>query len=487
MQTTYILEGIGTTASQAQFAIQFTSAEGASVTLPFNATVSPPTAQLSAMPASLVGTMIEGNQTLVPFIVTNSGGAASGPLQVNLPAAPWLSVVTAQPIASLAPNQSCQITLALTPTNGQPLGEYPGSLVVQGTNSSVTVPFVFTAVSTLVGNLQVTVQDELSIYGAGQPNLAGATVTVSDFLTGATEGSQVTDASGIVTFTGLTSAYYTVTVQAPDHGNFSTTLLVQANTTTPLTAFLPLQLVDYTWTVTPTTIPDTYNFTLTTIFVTEVPWPVVTVSPGSIDLCGVVGDTEQVDLVITNSGLIAAEGLQLVVDESNPNWSIVPLSTNLGNLEAESSIVVPVILTRLGSETNSSVPSSISAVVNWYVAALNQTEYNSTPIFIYNANPLNCDPSVGSSTPVVPVTTGPGTGTAPLLLRRQCSRAGRRFHSATANNLATELQFSTANQRRGCERLSQKNWRIFHGAQLGSKRPHCSMARTTAAFVCWTG
>ncbi len=273
VQTTYVLEGIGTTASQVQFAIQYTSAQGASVTLPFNATVSPPTAQLSAMPASLVGTMIEGSQTLVPFIVTNTGGAASGPIQVNLPAAPWLSVVTAQPIASIAPNQSAQITLALTPTNGQQLGEYPGSLVVQGTNSSVTVPFVFTAVSTLAGNLQVTAQDEFA-------NVGGATVTVSDFLSGATVGTQVTDSSGIVTFTGLTSAYYTVTVQAPDHGNFSTTLLVQANTTTPLTAFLPLQLVDYTWTVTPTTIPDTYNFTLTTVFVTEVPWPVVTVSPG---------------------------------------------------------------------------------------------------------------------------------------------------------------------------------------------------------------
>jgi hypothetical protein len=152
--------------------------------------MSPLTAQLSApTPASLMGTMIEGSQTLVTFTLTNFGGAGSGPLQVNLPAAPWLSVVTAQPIASLAPNQSGQITLALTPTNGQPLGEYPGDLVVQGSNSSVTVPFVFTAVSTLTGNLQVTVQDELSIYGAGQPNLAGATVTVSDFLTGTNVGT----------------------------------------------------------------------------------------------------------------------------------------------------------------------------------------------------------------------------------------------------------------------------------------------------------
>jgi hypothetical protein len=357
--------------------------------------------------------MLEGGQTLVSFTLTNSGGSASGPLQVNLPVgAPWLSVVTAQPIPSLASGQGGQIMLALTPTNGQLLGAYSGDLVVQGSNASVTAPFVFTAVSSLNGNLQVTAQDELSIYATNNPNLSNATVTVTDFLTGTNVGLQVTGSNGIVTFSNLTSAYYTVTAEAPEHGTSSTTLLVAAGTTTPLTAFLPLSLVDYTWTVTPTTMPDTYDFTLTTVFVTQVPWPVVIVTPGSIDLCQAAGDTSQVNLVITNAGLVAAEGLQLAFDQSNPNWSIVALSTNLGSLAAESSIVVPVTLTRMGSSTNA--PTSIAAGVNWYVAALNRTEYNTTPIFIYNANPLNCEPSVGSSTPVALVVGGstPGTGGA---------------------------------------------------------------------------
>jgi hypothetical protein len=410
---TYIVEATGATPPQAQFSIQFTSAEGATVTLPFSATLSPLTAQLSTSPASLAAAMLEGGQTLVSFTLTNSGGSASGPLQVNLPVgAPWLSVVTAQPIPSLASGQGGQIMLALTPTNGQLLGAYSGDLVVQGSNASVTAPFVFTAVSSLNGNLQVTAQDELSIYATNNPNLSNATVTVTDFLTGTNVGLQVTGSNGIVTFSNLTSAYYTVTAEAPEHGTSSTTLLVAAGTTTPLTAFLPLSLVDYTWTVTPTTMPDTYDFTLTTVFVTQVPWPVVIVTPGSIDLCQAAGDTSQVNLVITNAGLVAAEGLQLAFDQSNPNWSIVALSTNLGSLAAESSIVVPVTLTRMGSSTNA--PTSIAAGVNWYVAALNRTEYNTTPIFIYNANPLNCEPSVGSSTPVALVVGGstPGTGGA---------------------------------------------------------------------------
>jgi hypothetical protein len=408
-QVTYTLTATGASPSSGQFSILFTSAEGASVTFSVSATMSALTAQLAANPASLSATMVEGSQTLVTFALTNTGGAASGPLSVNLPSGvPWLSVATTQPIPSLDPGQGCQITLALTPSLDLQLGPYSSDLVVEGTSASVAVPFEFTAVSTALGNLQVTVQDELSIYGTPPSNVADATVTVTDFLTGTQMGSQVTDTSGVVTFNDLTSAYYTVAVSAADHGSFSSTVLVQPGTTTPVTAFLALQLVNYTWTVTPTTIPDTYDFTLTTVFVTKVPWPVVTVSPGAINLCDLVlaDGSAQVNLVITNSGLITAQGLQIVIDNSNPDWSIVPLTSNLGDLDAEAGILVPVTVTQLGTSTGPGVGSTISASVNWYVAALNATEYNSTPIFIYNANPANCNPSVGSSTPVPPVYVG---------------------------------------------------------------------------------
>ena len=91
-------------------------------------------------------------------------------------------------------------------------------------------------------------------------------------------------------------------------------------------------------------------------------------------MCGVgenIGaDSEEINLVITNAGLIAAEGMQLAIVEANANWSIMALATNLGDLAAEFSIVVPVMFTRIAS--NITVSSSIPATVNWYVAALNQ-------------------------------------------------------------------------------------------------------------------
>jgi hypothetical protein len=403
VQATCVLQATGSTPNQAQFNLQFSTSAGVTNYFPINATIVELEPQVVSIPSRLHGTMVPGSQTLFSFALENVGGTDSGSLQVLLPGVPWLSVVTAQPLASLAPGQSNVVTLALTPTNGLTLGAYSGSLVIAGPDFQSLVPFTFDAVSTKVGNLQVTAQDEFTLVSPGAPNLSNATVTVSDFLTGSNVASAVTGPTGTVVFTNLTSAYYSIDVEATNHGGFNTTLLVQPDETNDLVAFLPDNLVSYTWVVLPTTIPDNYEFVLTTTFQTQVPWPVVTINPGAINLCQFSG-TNQVDLVITNSGLISAQGLVLSFG-TNTDWSIVPLANNLGDLPAESSIVVPVIITQLGSST--SADSSIAAQLNWHVFTPTQTNYYTTPIYVYNANPDNC---TISSTPIVNVNSGGGGG-----------------------------------------------------------------------------
>ena len=172
------------------------------------------------------------------------------------------------------------------------------------------MPFTFDCVSTQMGNLQVTAQDEFTLVSPGAPNVSNATVTVTDFLTGSQRGQR---RHGIVGHRGFLQSDLGLLQhqrQASNHGGFGTTVLVPANQTTNVTAFLPVNLVSYSWVVTPTEIPDDYEFTLTTTFQTQVPWPVVTINPGAINLCGMSG-TNQIDLVITNNGLISAQGLVL--------------------------------------------------------------------------------------------------------------------------------------------------------------------------------
>jgi len=401
-QAVCVLTASGNVPNQAPLNIQITAAQGTTNTVPLSASVVRLQPDVVAIPAQLHANMVPGGQTLVTFNLENLGGMDTGPMQVLLPGgAPWLSAVTAQPLVSLAPGQSNLVTVALTPSNNMVLGPYSGSLIIAGPTFQSEVPFTFDCVSTAVGSLLVTAHDEFTLLSPGAPNLSNATVTVTDYLTGSNLASAVTGPAGTALFTNLTSAYYSINVTATNHGEFNTTLLVQGNETNAVIAFLPDNLVSYSWVVTPTTIPDNYDFVLTTTFQTQVPWPVVTIQPGAINLCQ-FGGTNQVDLVISNNGLISAQGLVLSFG-SNANWSIVPLANNLGDLAAESSIVVPVILTQIGEST--AAASSIAAQLNWHVFTPTQSNYYTTPIFVYNANPNDC---TISSTPVVNVGGGGG-------------------------------------------------------------------------------
>lgn len=404
---TLVLTASGSTASQAQFYLEVTTAQGNLFYLPIAVTVKPPAPLLVATPGSLSGSMTAGGQTIVNFYVANVGGAASGPVTVVLPALAWMHTVTKLPIPPIAPGQSNQITLQLTPPLNQVPGPYPGTVELASTNANLSVPFNFACVSDQMGLLAVTVQDELTTFGAGSPNVSNATITVTDFLSGNQVTNAVTDDSGAVLFTNLTSAYYTVAVAATNHGSFSTTLLVAAAQTNELTAFLPLQLVDYTWNVVPTIIPDHYTFTLQTTFATEVPWPVVTVSPGAVDLCSVAGVSTQIDLTITNSGLIAAQGLNLYFG-TNLDWVVTPLVTSLGDLAPRSGITVPVTFTRIGTSTQAS--NSITAQVLYGVATPNTTNYALVPVFVFDANPASCAPENPTPPPVVTVCPTCGSG-----------------------------------------------------------------------------
>src|SRR4029450_2674317 len=105
----------------------------------------------------------------------------------------------------------------------------------------------------------------------------------------------------------LVEAYYRVETRAEGHGDFRATVLLAAGRTNDVLAVLPRQTVQYLWTVVPTEIEDRTKITIETVFETVVPVPVVTIEPNVIDLAEIQGDEAQIDLKITNHGLIAAK------------------------------------------------------------------------------------------------------------------------------------------------------------------------------------
>ena len=302
---------------------------------------------IKAYPATLTSPMVRGQQTLVKLSVFNEGSFVTDALNVRLPQVSWLALASEATIEPLAPGASAEVWLSLTPASNLPLGPYTGTFVAASTTAGATVPFEFTAVSDAVGDLLIRAEDEFTFYAAGAPRVAGAAVVVKDVFSRQVVASGTTDAAGEWLVTNLPESYYQISVRAEKHGDFVANVAITPGREKILAAFLPRQLVTYTWSVVPTQIEDHYEFILETTFETHVPVPVVTIEPAVFDL-DKVGDSMQVDYTITNHGLIAANDAWFSFGD-NSRYTFTPLVDEIGSVPAQSSIVVPVLVQRKGA------------------------------------------------------------------------------------------------------------------------------------------
>lgn len=108
----------------------------------------------------------------------------------------------------------------------------------------------------------------------------------------------------------------------------------------------PAKAVRYIWTVVPTEIEDRTRITIETVFEAFVPMPVVTIEPAVIDLADYTADVTQIELRITNHGLVAAQKARLGFGD-HPDWRFEPLIEELGDLPARSTLTVPLLIRRL--------------------------------------------------------------------------------------------------------------------------------------------
>ncbi len=118
----YVATSTGTYQTTGKVTFRLTTAEGATLDVPASVTVSPLAPVLLANPGYLEAGMLRGQQKLVTFEIVNQGGAATGPLTLQLPPnLPWLSAPSGTSLASLAPGERAQVTLALNPDADMPL------------------------------------------------------------------------------------------------------------------------------------------------------------------------------------------------------------------------------------------------------------------------------------------------------------------------------------------------------------------------------
>jgi len=274
--------------------------QGVQIYLPYTLNISPRTPTLVANPGFLRTGMTRGNQSFVQFQLSNVGGAPTGDLQVLLPSIPWLKLVSPENVPSLAPGESTEVMLSLLPDLSLPLGQYDGSLVIQSAIASSNVDFQFRAISDALGDLQVDVSDDFTYYVEGSPKVEGATVTLTDRISGDRVATGMTDANGVILLTDIQEGTYQMDVSAPKHATYRSPVNIVRRLLLENNTYIDRQTVTYKWTVVPTQIVDKYRIVLESEFEAEVPIPVVTIDNPLLMPIVVRGEDTQINISVTN-------------------------------------------------------------------------------------------------------------------------------------------------------------------------------------------
>ncbi|WP_242057682.1 Calx-beta domain-containing protein [Nostoc sp. FACHB-87] len=396
--------------TQDTFNIKLTSAEGVTATLPVSVNLERIVPRLVASTNIVSSGMLRGNQTAVEFEVKNEGGAVAENIEVLLPDASWLKLASPTKINSLAPGESTKVTLLLTPEADLALTEYKGNILLDaaGNDGDLSLPFNFRAVSDAIGEIRINTADELTYFAEGSPKLANATVTLRDYFTNEVIATTVTDAAGVINLSNINEGFYKLEVTAENHETYRQTIQLDAGEIENVNAFLSRQTVRYIWNVTPTEIEDRYTISIESVFETNVPIPTVVIDPPLIDVADlqVVGQVTQIDMTVTNHGLIAANDINLNFG-NHPFYKIEPLIQDIGTLGAKSSITIPVKITRiadfdtitvnrseLATLANPLIDCKISADLDYYYECAGQQIKRAIPIPVLNVEG-NCPTSPG--------------------------------------------------------------------------------------------
>ena len=361
LAVSYEIAATDASVTETAFTIRVTSAEGASVDVPVAVHVESLRPRLVGNVQELRAAMRRGEQTFVEFTVTNEGGSSTGPLRVGLPASAtaWMSAATAEDVAPLAPGESTVVTLRLFPPADMELTQYTGTLGLVGDNAFFSIPYAFRAVSDAEGDLSVLVVDEMFYFTQEAPPVAEATIVLRDAISGEQVAAGATDADGLFLAEDLLEGYYTLEVRDDDHEGYRGTVFVAGDTLNSELVFVSRHAVKYVWSVEEIVIEDRTKITVESVFETNVPLPVVTIDNPIIDLADlkVLGQTMQVDMTVTNHGLIAAQDTRFFFG-SHPYYSIEPLIDYIGVLPAKSSLTVPITVTRIGVPEEPTAPEA---------------------------------------------------------------------------------------------------------------------------------
>lgn len=313
-----------------------------------------------------------GGNGLLELSLSNQGVVAAQSVELALlqrtngsilPAPGWLSLTVPAQFPSLSVGSSINIGMNIAVPDNFGIGTYEYGLRIRSSNHpEIIVPIDLAVTSDEEGNLLIKVLD---IY-TGEPDpdfdgspdhptpnfsgVRGVRVTLQNELVSTQIFNGVTNGLGELFLEDMPAGRYKYRLTSDGHSEVAGRVFVQPGTTTTETAQMQNTRVVVQWEVVPITIEDRYEILLEATFETEVPAPVVVVTPSAINLPRMCpGDVFSGEITLANYGLIRADDFVLPVPPSDSNFFYELLDAVPETLEAGEVRIIPYRVTCLAA------------------------------------------------------------------------------------------------------------------------------------------
>lgn len=325
------------------------------ITVNYNFSTAEPV--LSALPTIIVTGVAQDNYVTEILTLKNKGLADITDVSVSLvyengdPAPEWIYLTSNADQGTITIGEGREISLQAAPSATISPGINTFLLRVTGSNYTKTMDIVVSVAVTLSGegNARFKVSD---IYtGAEIPfsdplayyqGVEGATVRIQNEDVISIDHTLLSDHLGEVSFENLATGRYRYRISAPSHQDSVGRFSVKAGVTHSESILLGYDLVTIEWSLTETTVTDSYQINIEATYETDVPAAVVVFEPASVTLPEMApGDVYNGELTLTNYGLFRADNLKLTQPPEDQYFRYEFFADLPASLAAKESVVIP--------------------------------------------------------------------------------------------------------------------------------------------------
>jgi large repetitive protein len=264
----------------------------------------------------------------------------------------WVTISSALTVPELAAGEHSDVQLRVAPNQNVADGIYNGLLRVSAGNAPAgDVAVTIYVTDSGEGQVRFKVEDMFT-NTVGENGLiqgvANAKVKLTSEVNVGNSVIGTTDAQGSVLMPSVAAGAYQYRISGPKHADVTGRVRVRNGAITEETVFIDYETIRFTWSVTPTTIPDRYEVYIQSTFQTLVPAPVITMTPSAINIPEmVIGEVISGEIKVKNEGLLRADNVSLILPDSDAIFEYTFLGTLPTELAAGQEEVIPYTIKKL--------------------------------------------------------------------------------------------------------------------------------------------